>query len=109
MGAEMARGGPFVLLANVKVHRHLLQEHEEWARRVQGFIKISEPGTLYHSLDQDPSDPCKLTWTEIYLNEDALLFHFENPVENRYTDKFYDGGLSIHDSINRYTGKFQMK
>ena len=43
---------PFVLLAHVKVHEQLLAEHMEFAERIDGIVRDSELGMLYHSLDQ---------------------------------------------------------
>ena len=43
---------PFVLLAHVKVHEELLAEHMEYAETIDGIVRDSEPGMLYHSLDQ---------------------------------------------------------
>jgi quinol monooxygenase YgiN len=31
------------------------------------------------TLRRDPTDKCRYTWTEIYLDDQALLDHFDNP------------------------------
>ena len=53
-----------------------------------------------HALDADPADKTRFTWTEVYQNDAALLFHFDNPpvidAMGPETEKFYDGGIDIH-------------
>ena len=34
---------------------------------------------LYHNFDQDPDDPLRFVWSEVYKNDDALLAHLANP------------------------------
>jgi quinol monooxygenase YgiN len=85
-----AAATPFVLLAHVKVHAHLLPEHAAYAAEIDGVVEHSEPGMLYHSMDQDPANPCRYTWTEIYRDDAALLAHFDNPAV-RFAPKFWPG------------------
>ena len=33
---------------------------------------------LYHTFDQDPDDPLRFVWSEVYKNDDALLAHWTN-------------------------------
>ena len=91
---------PFVLLAHVKVHKALLDEHMAFAHQIDGIVQETEPGMLYHALDADPADECRFTWTEVYQDDAALLFHFDNPpviaAMGPETEKFYDGGIDIH-------------
>jgi hypothetical protein len=48
----------------VKVHEELIEEHLVYAAQIDGIVRDSEPGMLYHSLDQCastcPYDPLPL-------------------------------------------------
>ena len=33
---------------------------------------------LHHTFDQDPDDPLRFVWSEVYKNDDALLAHLAN-------------------------------
>ena len=47
-------------------------------------VKVSEPGMLRHTFDQEPSDPRGFVWTEVYANSAALIFDLENPPLQKY-------------------------
>jgi len=34
---------------------------------------------LHHTFDQDPDDPLRFVWSEVYKNDNALLAHLANP------------------------------
>ena len=40
---------------------------------------------LHHTFDQDPDDPLRFVWSEVYKNDDALLAHLANPASVSYT------------------------
>ena len=48
-------------------------------QEVDKAVEKSEPGMLFHNFDSDPLNELKFTWTEIYKNDDALIFHINNP------------------------------
>ena len=41
---------------------------------------------LYHNFDQDPDDPLRFVWSEVYKNDDALLAHLVNPALGVYLE-----------------------
>ena len=67
---------PFLLIARIQVKEGRVEDYLDIADRVDKITKAEEPGMLFHNFDQDPSDPLRFTWSEIYENSDALLFHF---------------------------------
>ena len=70
---------PFVLIARVKVKPGEVENYLKIAEEVDKAVEKSEPGMLFHNFDSDPSNELKFTWTEIYKNDDALIFHINNP------------------------------
>ena len=105
--AATPAASPFVLLAHVTVKPGLVAEYIEWGNDVDNIIEHTEPGMLYHSLDAHPTDDRKFTWTEVFLNDAALLAHFDNPpvIESlgSQAEHFYDtseyrgnGGVQIN-------------
>ena len=66
---------PFVLIARVKVKPGEVDNYLNIAEEVDKAVEKSEPGMLFHNFDSDPSNELKFTWTEIYKNDDALIFH----------------------------------
>ena len=105
--AATPAASPFVLLAHVTVKPGLVAEYIKWGNDVDNIIEHTEPGMLYHSLDKHPTDDRKFTWTEVFLNDAALLAHFDNPpvIESlgSQAEYFYDtseysgnGGVQIN-------------
>ena len=39
---------------------------------------------LHNTFDQDPDDPLRFVWSEVYKIDDALLAHLANPVVGFY-------------------------
>ena len=57
------------------------------AGAVDAAVEASETGMLLHNFDQDPSDPHKLVWTEVYGQSEDFLFHADNPPVLDYVEK----------------------
>ena len=53
-------------------------------------VEKTEPGMLFHNFDADPTDELKFTWTEIYKNDAALIFHINNPPVGKYVEKHFE-------------------
>ncbi|MDA9175869.1 antibiotic biosynthesis monooxygenase [Alphaproteobacteria bacterium] len=81
---------PFVLLARVTVKPGKLENYMAISAAVDQAVEASEPGMLLHNFDQDPSDPHKLVWTEVYGRSDDFLFHADNPPVTEYVEKHAD-------------------
>ena len=41
---------------------------------------------FHHTFDQDPDDPPRFVWSEIYKNDAALLDHLANPALAAYLE-----------------------
>ena len=67
---------PFLLIARIQVKEGRVEDYLDIADTVDQITQAEEPGMLFHNFDQDPSDPLRFTWSEIYENSDALLVHF---------------------------------
>ena len=70
---------PFMLLAKLKVKEDKVAEYLEIADKTDKAVEADEPGMLHHTFDQDPDDPLRFVWSEVYKNDDALLAHLANP------------------------------
>ena len=64
---------PFILLAKLKIKEDKVTECLEIADKIDKAVEADEPGMLYHTFDQDPDDPLRFVWSEVYKNDDALL------------------------------------
>ena len=82
---------PFMLLAKLKVKEDKVAEYLEIADKTDKAVEADEPGMLHHTFDQDPDDPLRFVWSEVYKNDDALLAHLANPVVGFY--------LQDHDEL----------
>ena len=71
---------PFMLLAKLKVKEDKVAEYLEIADKTDKAVEADEPGMLHHTFDQDPDDPLRFVWSEVYKNDDALLAHLANPL-----------------------------
>ena len=56
---------PFLLIARVQVKLGKVDEHIALAKATDEAVKLSEPGMLHHTFDQDPDDPLKFVWSEV--------------------------------------------
>ena len=70
---------PFILIARVHVKEGMVEQYLEAARQVDEAVEKTEPDMLFHNFDADPNDPLSFTWTEVYRNSEAFLFHTSNP------------------------------
>ena len=90
---------PFVLIARVKVKPGEVENYLKIAEEVDKAVEKSEPGMLFHNFDSDPSNELMFTWTEIYKNDDALIFHINNPPVSEYVEKHFGLAESIEIEI----------
>ena len=65
---------PFMLLAKLKVKEDKVAEYLEITDKTDKAVEADEPRMLYHTFDQDPDDPLRFVWLEVYKNDYALLF-----------------------------------
>jgi len=92
----MADGtNPFILLARITVKPGQLDAHLDLAATVDAAVEASEPGMLFHNLDQDSVDPHKLVWTEVYRRSDDFLFHADNPPVLAYVEQHAQSALDF--------------
>jgi len=42
---------------------------------------------IFHNFDSDPDDELVLTWSEIYLDSEALIFHLDAADAREYVQK----------------------
>ena len=78
---------PFLLIARVQVKPGELDEYIALAKATDEAVKASEPGMLHHTFDQDPDDPLKFVWSEVYKDDQAFLTHVSNPPVQDYVAK----------------------
>ena len=83
----MSGDNPFILIARIQVKPGLVEDYLEIANDVDLITKQEEPGMLMHNFDQDPTDPLKFTWSEVYENSEALLVHFGASYAGEYVAK----------------------
>ncbi len=89
---------PFMLLAKLKVKEDKVEEYLEIADKTDKAVEADEPGMLHHTFDQDPDDPLRFVWSEVYKNDDALLAHLANPALGVYLEAhagLCDGALTV--------------
>ena len=78
---------PFILIARVQVKPGKLDEYIALAKATDEAVKASEPCMLHHTFDQDPDDPLKFVWSEVYKYYQAFLTHVSNPPVQDYVAK----------------------
>ncbi len=83
----MAGATPFVLIARIRVKEGMVEECLDLAETVDKAVETSEPGMIFHNFDSDPDDPSGFTWTEVYKNSQAFLYHASNPPVMEYIEK----------------------
>ena len=82
---------PFMLLAKLKVKEDKVAEYLEIADKTDKAIEADEPGMLHHTFDQDPDDPLRFVWSEVYKNDDFK--NWTNEWEKR---------LKLNNSSDKY-------
>ena len=86
---------PFMLLAKLKVKEDKVAEYLEIADKTDKAVEADEPGMLHHTFDQDPDDPLRFVWSEVYKNDDALLAHLANPALGVYLEAHAELGTDF--------------
>ena len=59
---------PFILIARIQVKPEKVQEYLLLAAKTDTAVEASEPGMLHHTFDQDPENPLRFVWSEVYKN-----------------------------------------
>ena len=90
---------PFVLIARVTVKSGKVDEYMKIASTVDEAVEKTEPGMLFHNFDYDPTNELIFAWTEIYKNDEALIFHINNPPVGEYVEKHLELAESIEIEI----------
>ena len=78
---------PIILIARISVKPGLVEEYLEIAEKVDNETLKFEPGMIFHNFDSDPDDALAFTWSEIYLNSEALIFHLNAAYAQDYVKK----------------------
>ena len=76
-----------ILIVRISVKPGLVKEYLEIAEEVDKETKRLEPGMIFHNFDSDPDDELVFTWSEIYLNSEALIFHLDAAHAQEYVKK----------------------
>ena len=84
-----------MLLAKLKVKEDKVEEYLEIADKTDKTVEAEEPGMLHHTFDQDPDDPLRFVWSEVYKNDDALLAHLANPALGVYLEAHAELGTDF--------------
>ena len=96
---------PFLLIARIQVKPGKVNEYLEIADTVDNAVQAAEPGMLFHNFDSDPLNPLKFTWSEVYENSEALLFHLNAPYIPEYVgahDRLADSfEIEIYGNISK--------
>ena len=75
---------PFILIARIQVKPNKVQEYLLLAAKTDTAVEASEPGMLHHTFDQDPENPLRFVWSEVYKNDEAFIAHLANPAVGEY-------------------------
>ena len=75
---------PFLLIARMTIPEDKVADYLKAAEEVDTAVRNSETGMLHHTFDQDPEDPNKFVWSEVYSSDAALLNHLVNPPVGAY-------------------------
>ena len=65
----------------------MVPEYMKIAQEVDDQTQKAEPGMIFHNFDADPENPIGFTWSEIYLDSEALIFHLQAPHALQYVKK----------------------
>ena len=90
--SEYGANTPFILIARCHVKPECLDAYLEAARVADAAVQESEPGMLHHTFDQNPDDPLSFVWSEVYLNDAALLKHLTNPPLVKFVEQHGEMG-----------------
>ena len=84
-----------MLLAKLKIKEDKVAEYLEIADKTDKAVEADEPGMLHHTFDQDPDEPLRFVWSEVYKNDDALLAHLANPAVGVYLEAHAELGTDF--------------
>ncbi len=84
-----------MLLAKLKVKEDKVAEYLEIEEKTDKAVEADEPGMLHHTFDQNPDDPLRFVWSEVYKNDDALLAHLANPALDVYLVDYAELGNDL--------------
>ena len=96
----MGDAAPFILIARCKINPNCVTEYIEAAQKVDDSVQNTEEGMLHHTFDQDPDDPYTFVWSEVYKDDESLMFHLQNPPLLEFVQKHQI--LGTHFSIEVY-------
>ena len=65
-----------MLLTKLKVKEDKVSEYLKIANKTNKPFEAEELGMLHHTFDQDPDDPLRFVWSEVYKNDDAITGSF---------------------------------
>ncbi|KAH8050660.1 antibiotic biosynthesis monooxygenase [Aureococcus anophagefferens] len=105
------RKTPFILLARCHIKPDAdVDAYLAAARVADKAVMESEPGMLHHTFDVDPDDPRMFVWSEVYKDDEALLFHLTNPPLQKFvqqhSEEFGDGfSIEIYGTLDAETKK----
>ena len=74
----------------------------EIAEEVDKETKRLESGMIFNNFDSDPDDELVFTWSEIYLNSEALIFHLDAAHAQEYVKKHDQLGDGFEIEIYGY-------
>ena len=75
---------PFILIARIQAKPYKVQEYLLLASKTDKAVEAAEPGMLHHTFDQDPDNPLRFVWSEVYKNDEAFIAHLANPAVGEY-------------------------
>ena len=78
---------PFILIARMRIKEGKVEEYLKIAKESDDAVNASEPDMLIHTFDQDPTNPLEFTWSEVYRNSEAMVYHLNNPPVQDYVKK----------------------
>ncbi len=84
-----------MLLAKLKVKEGKVAEYLEIADETDKAVEVEEPGMLHHTFDQDPDDPLRFLWSEVYKNDNTLLAHLAIPTLGVYLEAHEELGTDL--------------
>ena len=84
---ESVGENPIILIARISVKPGFVEEYLEIAEKVDSQTQKLEPGMIFHNFDSDPDNELAFTWSEIYLNSEALILHLNAAHAQDYVKK----------------------
>ena len=84
---ESVGENPIILIARISVKPGFVEEYLEIAEKVDSETQKLEPGMIFHNFDSDPDNELAFTWSEIYLNSEALILHLNAAHAQDYVKK----------------------